>query len=90
MRIEPDEQTNSVPMAGAVPVSTSLSALRSAAMRLSDTRKKPRLKTRDLVGLLLSHSARAWRSSMPFVRVKLAVTTPTGSSAVKLNYKRPA
>ena len=59
-------------------------------MRLAETRKKPRLKTRDLVGLLLSHSARAWRSSMPYVSVKLAVLAPNGKAAVRYGYKRPA
>jgi hypothetical protein len=64
-----------------------LGALRVAAMRLADTRKKPRLKTRDLVGMLLSHGARAWRNSLPPVTVKLTVKTPDGISAVRVGYK---
>jgi hypothetical protein len=63
---------------------STLSALRMAALRLADTRKKPKLKTRDLVGLLLSHSARAWRLSLPPVRVKVSVQTPNGVAAVRL------
>ena len=64
-----------------------LGALRTAAMRLADTRKKPKMKTRDLVGMLLSHGARAWRSSLPAVTVKLAVKTPDGVTAVRVGYK---
>jgi hypothetical protein len=63
-----------------------LHSLRVAAHRLADTRKKPKLKTRDLVGLLLSHSARAWRSSMPHVAVKISVKMPNGTPAVRLSF----
>ena len=66
-----------------------LSSLRLAAHRLADTRKKPKLKTRDLVGLLLSHSARAWRSSMPHVAVKVSVNTPNGTPAVRFSCPLP-
>lgn len=68
----------------------SLGALRLAATRLSETRKKPRLKTRDLVGLLLSHGARAWRSSQYPVQVRLSVCTPEGARAVTYSYRLPA
>jgi hypothetical protein len=67
-----------------------LGTLRLAAMRLSETRKKPRLKTRDLVGLLLSHGARAWRASQYPVQVKLSVRTPEGTRAVTYTYRTPA
>ena len=90
MRIEQNDQSFLAPSTTVVPVPSSLSVLRSAAMRLAETRKKSRLKTRDLVGLLLSHSARAWRSSMPYVSVKLAVRSPTGNAAVRYGYKRPS
>lgn len=62
-----------------------LHSLRVAAHRLSDTRKKPKLKTRDLVGLLLSHSARAWRNSMPHVTVKISVKMPNGTPAIRFS-----
>ena len=40
--------------------------LRQAAMRLADIRRSgSRLKTKDLIGLLVSHGARAWRCSLP-------------------------
>lgn len=67
-----------------------LSTLRSAAMRLSDARKKPRLKTRDLVGMLLSHGARAWRASQYPVQVRLKVRMPDGTCAVSYSFRTPA
>lgn len=63
---------------------SAISVLRATALRLNDTRKRPRFKTRDLVGLLLSHSARAWRASLPNVRVKLTVKNPLGANAIRL------
>jgi hypothetical protein len=66
-----------------------VSTLRLAAMRLSEARKKPRLKTRDLVGLLLSHGARAWRASQYPVQVKLSVHTPEGTRAVTYSFRTP-
>ena len=72
---------------GPVMIPATLGALRAAAMRLADTRKKPKMKTRDLVGMLLSHGARTWRSSLPVVRVKLAVKSPDGMTAVRIGYR---
>jgi hypothetical protein len=74
-----------------IPVSqpATLGSLRLAAMRLSDTRKKPRLKTRDLVGMLLSHGARAWRQSQYPVQVRLTVKTPNGTPAVSYSFRMP-
>lgn len=62
----------------------SLSALRQAAQRLSDAKRKPKLKTRDLVGLLLSHSARAWRCSLPKANIRLSVFGLDGVHAVRI------
>ncbi len=89
VRIEQNDQIFLTPSTKSAAAPSSLSVLRSAAMRLAETRKKPRLKTRDLVGLLLSHSARAWRSSLPHVSVKLAVLSPSGKPAVRYGYQRP-
>ncbi len=59
--------------------------LRQAAMRLADIRRAgSRLKTKDLIGLLISHGARAWRNSLPEVGIKLRVVSPTGRTAVKI------
>lgn len=64
-------------------------ALHQAAMRLADVRRAgTRFKTKDLVGLLLSHGARAWRSSLPPVRVTVRAFTPTGEPAVKIGFKQ--
>ena len=88
MRADTSEQNLEKPAAQLKRPAT-LGALRIAAMRLSETRKKPKLKTRDLVGLLLSHGARAWRNSLPPVAVKLAVKTPYGTHAVRYTYGLP-
>lgn len=64
----------------------SVLALYEAANRLADARRStPRFKTRDLVGLLLSHGARTWRNSQPRVDVKIKALTPAGRNAVRLS-----
>ncbi|MGB8818304.1 MAG: hypothetical protein WCC66_10340 [Rhizobiaceae bacterium] len=88
MRADKTEQNLEKPAAPSRNPAT-LGALRIAAMRLSETRRKPKLKTRDLVGLLLSHGARAWRNSLPPVKVRLAVKTPYGTHAVRYAYGLP-
>ena len=90
MRADKTDKTASNSSAKAAQVPVTLGALRTAALRLADTRKKPKLKTRDLVGLLLSHGARAWRNSLPPVNVKLAVWTPEGVAAVRFGYSGKA
>ena len=63
-------------------------ALQEATVRLADIRRgSPRFKTKDLVGLLLSHGARAWRGSMPVVDVRLRVFSPSGKAAVKIRFE---
>lgn len=63
-------------------------ALHQAAMRLADIRRGgTRLKTKDLVGLLLSHGARTWRNSLPATNVRLQVFAPDGMTAVKVRLK---
>ncbi|AZO30533.1 hypothetical protein EJ071_26130 [Mesorhizobium sp. M1B.F.Ca.ET.045.04.1.1] len=60
-------------------------ALHQAAVRLADIRRgSPRFKTKDLVGLLLSHGARTWRNTQPFATVRLRVLAPDGKTAVKI------
>lgn len=64
-------------------------ALHQAAMRLADVRRTgTRFKTKDLVGLLLSHGARAWRASLPPANVRIHAVTPTGESAVKISFQK--
>lgn len=63
-------------------------ALYHAASRLADARRgTPRFKTRDLVGLLLSHGARTWRNSQPQALVRLKVRSPEGRQAVRINFR---
>lgn len=60
-------------------------ALYQAAARLADMRRgAPKFKTRDLVGLLLSHGARTWRNSLPQADVRLRVASPSGRQAVRI------
>lgn len=61
-------------------------ALGQAARRIAQlsggTRRR---RTRDVVGLLLAHGARAWRLAQPEAIVTLRVTAPNGTMAVKLS-----
>jgi hypothetical protein len=62
-------------------------ALYEAASRLADIRRgAPKFRTRDLVGLLLSHGARTWRNSLPTADVRLRVFTPGGKAAVRMRF----
>lgn len=61
--------------------------LQEAAIRLSEVREgRSRLKAKDLVGLLLCHGARAWRSSQPIAHTRLNVKTPARRPAVRLRF----
>lgn len=63
----------------------SLQALHQAATRLADARRgTAKFRTKELVGLLLSHGARTWRNSMPTTNVRLRVVSPEGRHAVRL------
>ncbi|TCP91088.1 hypothetical protein C8J31_101943 [Rhizobium sp. PP-CC-2G-626] len=56
-------------------------------MRIAELGAKPRSKTRDLVGMLLTHGARAWRSTQPDVSIHLHVTAPSSRRPVRLRIK---
>ncbi len=45
-----------------------------------------RRRTKSLIGLLLGHSLRAERLSLPRTNVKLRALTPTGRPAVKIRF----
>jgi hypothetical protein len=62
---------------------SALNALRISRLRLFDIRKKPLFKTRDFVSLLLGHSARTLRTSMPRVAIKLSTRTPDGKTGIR-------
>lgn len=60
-------------------------ALHQASMRLADIRRGgPRFKTKDLVGLLLSHGARTWRNTLPVATIRIRVFAPDGKPAIKI------
>ena len=62
-----------------------LQALHHAATRLADARRgAPKFRTKELVGLLLSHGARTWRNSMPKADIRLRVCEPSGGQAIRL------
>jgi hypothetical protein len=76
--VEPRRKEKSAAEAG-------VEALHQAARRLADLRRTgPRFKTKDLVGLLLSHGARSWRATLPVAHVHVRVLTPEGKAAVRL------
>ncbi|MFN7101375.1 MAG: hypothetical protein ACK4N1_02025 [Pseudorhizobium sp.] len=62
-----------------------LHPIHEAAMRLAGSGlSKSRGRTRDLVALLLSHGARAWRQSQPAAQIHLHVRTDEGHMPVRL------
>ena len=62
-----------------------MSPLHEAAMRLADFGlSKSRSRTKDLVSLLLSHGARSWRASQPPTHLRLQVSGPGGTPAIRL------
>ncbi|MFP1633992.1 hypothetical protein ACLB6G_19870 [Zhengella sp. ZM62] len=73
------------PSAGPAPAPAN--ALLTARDALAAGRKPVRLRTRDLVGLLISHGARAMRQSRAPVCVRLRVLAPRGGVAVRYSYR---
>jgi hypothetical protein len=59
-------------------------ALKLAGMGLNRSQSK---KTRDIVSMLLSHGARAWRASQPEISLHLHVVTPRGKHPVRLRLR---
>lgn len=64
-----------------------LHPLHEAAMRIAELGAKPRSKTKDLVGILLTHGARAWRSTQPRVSIHLHVTASSTRKPVRIRVK---
>nr|WP_316654246.1 hypothetical protein [uncultured Gellertiella sp.] len=67
-----------------------LHPLHEAAMRLADmglTRVRSKSKTRDLVAMLLSHGARAWRLNQPPASVHLYVAPSEGRYPVYIRIR---
>src|SRR5205823_15009212 len=62
--------------------------LHEHAMGTSDfLRTRPRLKAKDLIGLLFRHFAGTERTALPRVRIALRVFTPAGIAAVKIRHQ---
>lgn len=82
------ENTANVPFATDAKRSTKGTALHpihEAAMRLAGSGlSKSRGRTRDLVALLLSHGARAWRQSQPETHIHIHVGAQQGRVPVRL------
>lgn len=67
-----------------------LHPLHEAAMRLASMGiGRPKEKTRDLVSLLLSHGARAWRHTQPRAQIHLHVAQRGGRSPLRLRIGCP-
>ncbi len=65
-----------------------LHPLHEAAIRIADLGlNRPRAKTRDLVGLLLSHGARAWRYSQPEANIHLHIARQSGRQPIHLRLR---
>lgn len=68
-----------------------LHPLHEAAMRLAEIgmprQKSKSAKTKDLINMLLSHGARAWRYSQPEVGIHLHVTNPDGRAPVTMRLR---
>lgn len=63
-----------------------LHPLQQVSHRIGEFRDgRSKLRAKDLVGLLLCHGARAWRSSQPATVVRLKVQTPDRRPAVRIN-----
>lgn len=63
----------------------SLHPLHEAALRLAGLGiNRPKEKTRDLVSMLLSHGARAWRHTQPEARIHLHVSPRGGRLPLRL------
>ena len=68
-----------------------LNPLHEAAMRLAGLGiSRSRGKTKDLVSMLLSHGARAWRQSQPDANIHLHVSMYGGRLPVRMKLPEPA
>lgn len=64
-----------------------LHPLHEAAMRIAELGSRPRARTKDLVTLLLTHGARAWRSTQPEAKIHIHVTSPSGRFPIRLRVR---
>jgi hypothetical protein len=65
-----------------------LNPLHEAAMRLAGVGfSRSKEKTRDLVAMLLSHGARAWRHSQPEANIHLHIGMRSGRAPIRLKIR---
>ncbi|MCV9965410.1 hypothetical protein OIU34_26385 [Pararhizobium sp. BT-229] len=64
-----------------------LHPLHEAAMRIAELGSRPKSKTKDLVTLLLTHGARAWRSTQPDAQIHVHVTSPSGRYPIRIKIR---
>jgi hypothetical protein len=65
-----------------------LHPLHEAAMRIAEIgRGRSRSKTKDLIGVLLCHGARAWRYSQPEARIHLHVSSANRQAPVLMRLR---
>ena len=68
--------------------SSVLHPIHEAAMKIADIGlNRSRHKTRDLVNLLLSHGARAWRSNQPEAKIHLHIGGRSGRAPVHMRLR---
>ncbi|MGA1803648.1 hypothetical protein [Rhizobium sp. HT1-10] len=68
--------------------SYALHPLHEAAMRIAEIgRGRSRSKTKDLIGVLLCHGARAWRYSQPEARIHLHVSSSNRRAPVLMRLR---
>ena len=65
-----------------------LHPIHEAAMRIADLGlNRSKAKTRDLVSLLLSHGARAWRANQPEASIHLHVAGRSGRAPIHIRIR---
>lgn len=70
------------------PLKGTLHPLHEAAMRIADIGLgRSRNKTKDLVGMLLAHGARAWRSGQPSADIHLHVGVSERRHPVRIRFR---
>lgn len=79
-----ENYTESAALSGR-PALSVLHPIHEAAMRIADLGlNRSRHKTRDLVTLLLSHGARAWRSTQPTAKIHLHIKSTDNAKPIHL------
>ncbi|MCD2182144.1 hypothetical protein [Rhizobium sp. GN54] len=67
---------------------SSLHPLHEAALRIADIGlNRSRARTKDLVGMLLAHGARAWRTAQPEVGIHLHVHRNGRSHPIRMRVR---